>query len=82
MGIVTRGFQGRGRQLGAGLIPPRQYHVNDLPVMSAYPTPFTPLEEWDLTVVHENGNSGRTRQPRPRGRNGQDRTFWTDGRMS
>jgi DMSO/TMAO reductase YedYZ molybdopterin-dependent catalytic subunit len=55
MGIVSRGFHGRGRQPGAGLIPPGQYLVDDFPVLTAGPTPFTPLDEWDFTVVDETG---------------------------
>jgi hypothetical protein len=37
MAIVNRGFQGRRRQPGAGLIPPGQYVVEDFPVLSAGP---------------------------------------------
>jgi DMSO/TMAO reductase YedYZ molybdopterin-dependent catalytic subunit len=57
MKIVSRGFQGRRRQPGAGLIPPGQYLVDDddFPVLSAGPTPSTPLEEWDFTIVDETG---------------------------
>ena len=39
MAIVNRGFQGRRRQPGAGLIPPGQYLVDDFPVLTAGPTP-------------------------------------------
>ena len=56
MGVVSRGFQGRRRQPGAGLIPPGQYIVDDFPVLTAGPTPFTPLEEWDFTIVDETGS--------------------------
>jgi len=31
-------------------VPPGQYLVNDFPVLSAGPTPHTPLEEWSFTV--------------------------------
>jgi DMSO/TMAO reductase YedYZ molybdopterin-dependent catalytic subunit len=55
MGIVNRGFEGRRRQPGAGLIPPGQYLVDDFPVLTAGPTPYTPLEDWDFTVVDETG---------------------------
>ena len=55
MGIVNRGFKGRHRQAGAGLIPPGQYLVDDFPVLTAGPTQFTPLEEWDFTIVDESG---------------------------
>src|SRR5262249_12409794 len=53
--IVSRGFQGRRRQPGAGLVPPGQYVVDDFPVLSAGPTPHTPLEDWDFTIVDETG---------------------------
>ena len=56
MALVSRGFLGRRRQTGAGLIPPGQYLVEDFPVLSAGPTPRTPLEEWDFTIVDENGS--------------------------
>jgi DMSO/TMAO reductase YedYZ molybdopterin-dependent catalytic subunit len=55
MAIVNRGFKGRGRQAGAGLIPPGQYLVEDFPVLTAGPTPHTPLEKWDFTIVDEAG---------------------------
>ena len=32
-------------------MPPGQYLVDDFPVLSAGPTPHTPLEEWDFAVV-------------------------------
>ena len=55
MAIVNRGFKGRRRQAGAGLIPPGQYVVDDFPVLTAGPTQFTPLEEWDFTITDETG---------------------------
>src|SRR5690349_19916587 len=55
MGIVNRGFKGRRRQAGAGLIPPGQYVVDDFPVLTAGPTQFTPLADWDFTIVDETG---------------------------
>ena len=55
MAIVNRGFKGRGRQAGAGLLPPGQYLVDDFPVLTAGPTQYTPLEEWDFSVVDETG---------------------------
>jgi DMSO/TMAO reductase YedYZ molybdopterin-dependent catalytic subunit len=56
VGIVNRGFHGRRRQPGAGLIPPGQYLVDDFPVLSAGPTPTTRLEDWDLTIVQDDGS--------------------------
>jgi len=57
MAIVNRGFKGRRRQAGAGLIPPGQYVVEDFPVLTAGPTPFTPLEQWDFTITDESGGT-------------------------
>ena len=59
MGIISRGFRGRRRQTGAGLVPPGQYVVDDFPVLTAGPTPLTRLEDWDLTIVDETGAIAR-----------------------
>jgi DMSO/TMAO reductase YedYZ molybdopterin-dependent catalytic subunit len=53
--IVNRGFQGRRLQPGTGLIPPGQYLVEDFPVLSAGPTPYVSLDDWDFTIVDETG---------------------------
>lgn len=55
MGIVNRGSRGRRAHPGAGLLPPGQCLVEDFPVLTAGPSPTTPLEGWDFTVVDENG---------------------------
>ncbi len=55
MVIVNRGFQGRRRRPGDGLIPPGQYVVDDFPVLTAGPTPSVPLDSWDFTIVDESG---------------------------
>jgi DMSO/TMAO reductase YedYZ molybdopterin-dependent catalytic subunit len=55
MRIVSRGFEGRPRRPGDGLVPPGQYVVDDFPVLSAGPTPATSLEDWDFTIVDETG---------------------------
>jgi DMSO/TMAO reductase YedYZ molybdopterin-dependent catalytic subunit len=55
MAIVNRGFEGRRRQPGAGLIPPGQYLVDDFPVLTAGPTPSVPLDVWDFTIVDNSG---------------------------
>ena len=55
MAVVSRGFQGHRRQPGAGLIPPGQYIVDDFPVLSAGPTPDVAMDQWDLTVVDDDG---------------------------
>ena len=52
MSPVTRGFQGRRRDDGPrDRVPPGQYLVEDLPVLSAGPTPHIPLEEWRLRIT-------------------------------
>src|SRR5215204_7519963 len=53
--VVSRGFQGRRRQPGTGLVPPGQYLVDDFPVLSAGPTPGTGLEDWDFRIVDDAG---------------------------
>jgi DMSO/TMAO reductase YedYZ molybdopterin-dependent catalytic subunit len=55
VGIVNRGFVGRRRQPGAGLVPPGQYVVEDFPVLTAGPTPDVDLATWDFTVLDETG---------------------------
>src|SRR5690348_9870903 len=55
MAIVNRGFQGRRRQRGAGLIPPGQYVVDDFPVLTAGPTPHVSVDDWDFTIVGSSG---------------------------
>ena len=52
MPIVSRGFRGRRRGEGdSGRVPPGQYLVDDFPVLSAGPTPHTPLDQWDFSVT-------------------------------
>jgi DMSO/TMAO reductase YedYZ molybdopterin-dependent catalytic subunit len=48
---VTRGFLGRRRDDEDGRLPPGQYTVHDFPVLSAGPTPHTPLEDWSFSLV-------------------------------
>jgi len=51
MGIVSRGFHGRGRGDDSGRLPPGQYVTEDFPVLSAGPTPHTSTDEWTLTIT-------------------------------
>src|ERR671911_2434119 len=55
MGRISRGFRGRrSSEADASRLPPGQYRVDpDFPVLSAGPTPHTPLEEWTLSIVGE-----------------------------
>ncbi|TMG54361.1 MAG: sulfite oxidase-like oxidoreductase [Chloroflexi bacterium] len=51
--FVTRGFVGRREPTGsaqAARIPPGQHLVRDFPVLSAGPTPRTPLGSWSFKI--------------------------------
>jgi DMSO/TMAO reductase YedYZ molybdopterin-dependent catalytic subunit len=51
---VSRGFRGRARGGGPrDRIPPGQYETSDFPVLSAGPTPHTPLDRWTFTIDGE-----------------------------
>ncbi len=56
--FLSRGFTGK-RKLDAPSerIPPGQYVTSDFPVLSAGPTPRTPLEKWSFLI------NGLVRQP-------------------
>ncbi len=48
---ISRGFRGRRRtDVDPARVPPGQYVTNDFPVLSAGPTPRTPLTEWTFEV--------------------------------
>jgi DMSO/TMAO reductase YedYZ molybdopterin-dependent catalytic subunit len=49
MSFISRGFRGRPREQSDRL-PPGQYLVRDWPVLSAGPTPRTPLDEWSFSL--------------------------------
>lgn len=53
--FISRGFRGRRRQEPdvAARLPPGQYLTTDFPVMSAGPTPRTPLDRWDFALSGE-----------------------------
>jgi DMSO/TMAO reductase YedYZ molybdopterin-dependent catalytic subunit len=51
--IISRGFRGRRREGPVDRVPPGQYVTDDFPVLSAGPTPRTPLEEWTFSIVGE-----------------------------
>ena len=54
--FVTRGFVGRRGEQGSGQAdaasrtPPGQYLTTDFPVLSAGPTPRTPLDRWSFSI--------------------------------
>src|SRR5262249_10333354 len=53
MSPVSRGFRGLRRASAgeAGRLPPGQYITEGFPVLSAGPTPHTPLEEWAFSIT-------------------------------
>jgi DMSO/TMAO reductase YedYZ molybdopterin-dependent catalytic subunit len=54
MRFVTRGFKGRPRDTSVSdRLPPGQYLVRDFPVLSAGPTPHTPLSDWTFSINGE-----------------------------
>jgi DMSO/TMAO reductase YedYZ molybdopterin-dependent catalytic subunit len=49
--FISRGFTGKRRQAEvASRVPPGQYVTPDFPVLSAGPTPRTPLERWSFAI--------------------------------
>jgi DMSO/TMAO reductase YedYZ molybdopterin-dependent catalytic subunit len=52
--FVSRGFRGRRRdpEADSTRLPPGQHVTEDFPVLSAGPTPHTPLDEWTFSIVH------------------------------
>ena len=57
---VSRGFLGRRQSAAtAARIPPGQYETRDFPVLSAGPTPRTPLESWTFTLQGASGQAMR-----------------------
>jgi DMSO/TMAO reductase YedYZ molybdopterin-dependent catalytic subunit len=53
MSPISRGFRGRRADADPARIPPGQYVTHDFPVLSAGPTPHTPLDRWDFSIVGE-----------------------------
>src|SRR5207253_11432627 len=47
---ISRGFHGRRSEASSDRLPPGQHLVDDFPVLSAGPTPHTPLEEWTFAI--------------------------------
>jgi DMSO/TMAO reductase YedYZ molybdopterin-dependent catalytic subunit len=48
---ISRGFRGRrSAESESGRVPPGQYVTRDFPVLSAGPTPHTPLESWSFEI--------------------------------
>jgi DMSO/TMAO reductase YedYZ molybdopterin-dependent catalytic subunit len=49
--LVSRGFGRRRSEAPPGRVPPGQYVERSFPVLSAGPTPHTPLDEWDFSII-------------------------------
>jgi DMSO/TMAO reductase YedYZ molybdopterin-dependent catalytic subunit len=48
---LSRGFRGRRQpDVDPARVPPGQYVTRDFPVLSAGPTPHTPLADWTFTI--------------------------------
>ena len=50
MAPISRGFRGRRPRVDPTRVPPGQYVTSDFPVLSAGPTPHTPLDEWTFAI--------------------------------
>lgn len=60
MSPVSRGFRGRRQSAAtAERLPPGQYETRDFPVLSAGPTPRTPLSTWDFSLRDADGKTAR-----------------------
>ena len=54
MSPISRGFHRRHDEenVDPSRVPPGQYVTHDFPVLSAGPTPHTPLDQWTFTIVN------------------------------
>src|SRR6516164_5671281 len=61
MSPVSRGFRHFRRvpDEQAGRLPPGQYQTDGFPVLSAGPTPHTPLEQWTFSIT-QGGQTSRS----------------------
>jgi DMSO/TMAO reductase YedYZ molybdopterin-dependent catalytic subunit len=51
MSPISRGFHRRRQEADPARVPPGQYVTADFPVLSAGPTPHTPLTEWSFSIA-------------------------------
>ena len=58
MGIISRGFTGRSREVNPAL-PPGQFLTEDFPVLSAGPTPDIDTADWEFSIRTESGEAHR-----------------------
>src|SRR3954470_17963948 len=57
---ISRGFRGRRPSSdAASRLPPGQYETREFPVLSAGPTPRSPVDKWDFTLKDVTGKSAR-----------------------
>jgi DMSO/TMAO reductase YedYZ molybdopterin-dependent catalytic subunit len=54
--FIARGFHSRRAPAPSGRLPPGQYETRDFPVLSAGPTPRTPIATWDFTIRDSDGH--------------------------
>src|SRR5919106_697231 len=57
--FIARGFVGRRAVAQPGRLPPGQHETRDFPVLSAGPTPRTPLASWNFSVQGSDGDLAR-----------------------
>ena len=57
--FIARGFHAKRKPATPDRLPPGQYETRDFPVLSAGPTPHTPLAKWDFTIRDSSGKSVR-----------------------
>ncbi len=48
--MITRGFRSKRPRGDPSRVPPGQYVTDDVPVLSAGPTPHTPLDAWSFAL--------------------------------
>jgi DMSO/TMAO reductase YedYZ molybdopterin-dependent catalytic subunit len=53
MSPISRGFRRRRAEADPTRVPPGQYVTTDYPVLSAGPTPHTPLDRWTFSIIGE-----------------------------
>ena len=54
--MITRGFHGRPSRRESKRLPPGQHMTRDFPVLSAGPTPHTPVDAWTFALEAEDGS--------------------------
>ncbi len=61
--MLSRGFTGRKRSAPTKPVPPGQYVTDGFPVLSAGPTPRSPLDRWSFTIEYEGASLGSWNWP-------------------